>query len=102
MVNRVLYDDRQIKVSSNNGEFILHFNLPNKDYRFSKFEVEHLIKRSRPDLESALNGKIENAGLFLIDQGLTYDAVGFVLAQAYAIDGSLVKEENLPKCQSGR
>ncbi|MBI3623858.1 hypothetical protein HY212_07310 [Candidatus Pacearchaeota archaeon] len=102
MDNEVLYEDRHFKVTSEGDKFVLHFNLPNTDCRFDKLEVESLISSKRSELEDMLNGKLEDARRFLIDQGLNYDSVGFVLAQAYLIHGNLRGEKNLPKCQSGR
>ena len=100
MSNKVLYEDRHFRVTPDDEGLILHFNLSNKDYRFGGLEVRSLISKKRCELEDALNKKIVDARLLLIGQGLTYDSVGFVLAQAYAIHGDLARESKIPKCQS--
>lgn len=102
MITGTLYEDRHFRVIFDNESVILNFVLPNKSYRFSRLEVESLISKSRPELEIALNSKIEDARLLLIDQGLNYDSVGFVLAQAYARHGDLLREANIPRHHSNR
>lgn len=102
MVQRILYEDQHFRVTPDDEGLILHFNLANKNYKFGKLEVQSLISKTRHELAEALDKKIEDAGLFLIDQGLNYDSVGFVLARAYAVHGDLVREENIPKHHSGR
>ena len=100
MADRVLYEDRHFRVTPDGEGLILHFNLSNKDYRFGGLEVQSLISKKRSELEEALNKKIVDARLLLIDQGLTYDSIGFVLAHAYAVHGDLVRESKIPRCQS--
>jgi len=100
MADRVLYEDKHFTITPDRDGILLHFNLSNKDYRFGGLEVQSLISKNRHELKDTLDKKIEYAWIFLADQGLNYDSVGFVLAQAYAVHGDLMKEMNLPPCQS--
>lgn len=102
MADRVLYEDKHFKVTPDGEGLILHFNLSNKDYRFGGLEVQSLISKNRHELKDTLDKKIEYAWIFLADQGLNYDSVGFVLAQAYARHGDLMREENIPTRHSNR
>ncbi len=102
MVQGTLYEDMHFRITSDNENIVLNFVLPNKSYRFSRLEVESLISKNRSELEDALNKKFVDARLLLIDQGLNYDSVGFVLAQAYARHGDLLREANIPRHHSNR